>query len=206
MFFNDHYHWYIQMQAAGFSERLVCMSVVKMRVFAVSCATHALQVVEANLGSRLGPFELSQFSAPSTILDEFWRRYPSLLAPVEFAPFSHRARSLIEDALGPEPDMLERFTVPSAEALVWSTLSAVTKEAADDPVGKTEEAADCAYRATFYAFADDPNEFGGDKTREIELRTPECIAELRFQLACLAAVEASNPYPSGYEHLCRAAS
>jgi len=196
-------HYYSEMEAAGLNRRLELLSVGKLYTFGGACATHAFDIVFSPLRSQPGH---SEYATTKSILDEFWERYPEILEPNVLAAFGIRARRFIENALGPEPDMLDRFTVPGAEALIWSTLYGVAREAGDDAIRCAENAADFAYRAVFYAFANDPGEYLGEQTQEYELGAPECLAELQFQLACLAAVEASNPYPSGYEYLCRATS
>src|SRR5579862_6877365 len=186
--FDANHYWHTEMCRSDFKRRLAALQPGHRQIFAIACATHAKDrifqwLTTAHEANR----DESEIRVLAAILDDFWQRYPAVLAGSTLAKCAAAAEQSIERLLGPRPDT--KLRMRQAEPLLWATLQSVAMLNCDDPIEAAFDAADMAYRAVFNFCTDDPEALGTDRMREGEMRSADCIAEVKTQIGLLTRVE-----------------
>ena len=189
-------YWDSQTKAANLKRRLRKLSLVKAIAYAVGCATHAKDRIAAN-----SPAYGTAFPALASLLDSFWDKYPSSLQ-------AHVVRALADEAARLTPQEGEADLHAGEEQLIWATAYsfslATRSKYTGDAVNETHASVDQAYQAVFSFNHEQDQSYSSEKEiREVERESPVCQAEMEFQLAFLAAVEAIQGQPPPYATILR---
>jgi hypothetical protein len=181
-------YWDSQMQEGELRSRLSGISSSALAVFTIGCTTHARDSILMQATES----EEASYARPTVLLNQFWSNYPSALRDLQ---------SYIDPAseLAPSEDAK---LAPGEGPLIWSMLYAFKCTLSTEPVTEAMAAVGDAYHSV-YAFRFERGIFARDEGQiwEIEAGSPECLAEIQFQLCYLKFLEGIEGVPLSYAEI-----
>lgn len=181
--------WTTEMQRVHGEDRIRGLQVNRASLFAVSAVTHALDAIrESQRCQTLGESQSGEYAPWRSLLDDYWQQFPGVASGALQEGLEAKMVATVEREIGPTSDS-RILQAPGAESLMWATVYALSVHRPGNQGScNAFTAAHSAYQCVFKVSAEPPD-LSSELLPEVERRTPNCVAEVKWQVAVLQAIE-----------------